>query len=565
MENSYLFMCNPRHQYWTANNRFQDFINGNLKSEIWTRVKECNINDVAYIVKTGADGKPAGIIAYGTVSKIWEEQKTEPNINGKFGKVYKAEIVFSQTFNYTNYINVTQLISDPNLKRQRWTNQSPCIKVQPSVAPLLEAKFSGSAIPPNPIKGANNNNSARQYVDTLPLNLILYGPPGTGKTYNTVNEALDRIQPTWKTDFENQKNNQNGITEIRDYALQLFNKYKEDGQIVFTTFHQSLSYEEFIEGIKPIPRTEDIVATHNNATSPTPGATQFGEGTTTFENLKMMQYEVRPGIFKQLCEKAKNDAAVSQTMLSREAEGFTETTSIIKQPYVLIIDEINRGNVSQIFGELITLIEEDKRLGNKEEMTVKLPYSSSVDPDAEPFGVPNNLYIIGTMNTADRSVEALDTALRRRFEFKEMMPDSNLVTSIIQLDSQKFKLKDIMDKINERIRVLKDREHQIGHSYFMKCEDPDDLKKVFKNKIVPLLQEYFYGNYAYIGLVLGKGFVKIDKKATEVQFADFDIDETPEKDKKYRLLAENEWDGLSMEEALNKLMGEKKEEKQKQE
>jgi 5-methylcytosine-specific restriction protein B len=191
----------------------------------------------------------------------------------------------------------------------------------------------------------------------------------------------------------------------------------------------------------------------------------------------------------------------------------------------LIIDEINRGNVSQIFGELITLLEEDKRIGDEFELKVRLPYSGTKD-DVPDFGVPSNIYIIGTMNTADRSVEALDTALRRRFSFVEMMPKPELLDN----NFHGINLQDVLKTINERIAILKDREHQIGHSYFMACKTEDDLKNVFKDKIIPLLQEYFYGDYKKIYYVLGPGFV--DKKQVDTVFAvdikgefDFDIPE----------------------------------------
>ena len=172
--------------------------------------------------------------------------------------------------------------------------------------------------------------------------------------------------------------------------------------------------------------------------------------------------------------------------------------------YVLIIDEINRGNIAKIFGELITLIEESRRLGNKEETKVALPYSGD---DEEPFSVPNNLYIIGTMNTADRSIALLDTALRRRFEFEEMMPDPALLPDA-STNIDGVNCRDLLEKMNERIRVLLDREHQIGHTYFLGLKDMDALKKAFQNKIIPLLQEYFYDNWENIDLVLNQnGFI----------------------------------------------------------
>lgn len=183
--------------------------------------------------------------------------------------------------------------------------------------------------------------------------------------------------------------------------------------------------------------------------------------------------------------------------------------------YVLIIDEINRGNIAKIFGELITLIEESRRLGETEATEVTLPYSG------ESFGVPNNLYIIGTMNTADRSIALLDTALRRRFEFKEMMPDP----SQIERDIEGVNLRKLLEKMNERIRVLLDREHQIGHTYFFVVKDMNSLKKAFQNRIIPLLQEYFYDNYEKINLVLNKnGFIEKKEIPNELVGSDL-IDE----------------------------------------
>ena len=464
-------------------------------------------------------------------------------------------------------------------------------------------------------------------------NTILYGPPGTGNTYNTVMYAVAIIEN--KKLEEIKKEN---YTEVIDR----YNKYKEDGLIEFTTFHQSYGYEEFIEGIKPVIHSDE-------------------------EDETDIQYEVVPGLFKKFCDiagkpilrKEKCDIGINESptiwKISLEGSGENSTRTecmrnnhirigydeygreitnlskgdagrnilnyfindmsigdivmscydcntvdaigvvtgeyewhdeyaeykrlrkvnwivkgikenIIKinngsrlsnptvyklrmdlsdvmeiiekysnntieveekkKNHIFIIDEINRGNISKIFGELITLIEPTKRIGQAEGQKVKLPYSQKL------FGVPNNVYLIGTMNTADRSIATIDTALRRRFNFKEMLPDSEVLDGIYVED---VSVKDIFIKMNKRITVLFDREHTLGHAYFLPLKDAptiETLANIFENSIIPLLQEYFYEDYEKIRLVLGdnqkdsedKQFITIEENDYNDLFGDTDYE-----------------------------------------
>lgn len=299
-------------------------------------------------------------------------------------------------------------------------------------------------------------------------NMILYGPPGTGKTYITATYAV--LICGWYT-LDTLKNmNHSKIMEI-------YHELEQEGRIGFTTFHQSYGYEDFIEGIRPVLDKEKTDAQNQSEEQKS-------------EKSRNLEYTMEAGVFKAFCEKAEKS----------------------KKPYVFIIDEINRGNISRIFGELITLIEESKRKGEADERSVILPYSGL------PFSVPSNVYIIGTMNTADRSIALLDTALRRRFSFVEMMPDTEVLKDIKievpempdTVDKKAGKstidIQKLLEIINQRIEVLYDREHTIGHAYFCglkKTATLDGLKNVFKKSVLPLLQEYFFDDYEKIAMVLG--------------------------------------------------------------
>lgn len=237
----------------------------------------------------------------------------------------------------------------------------------------------------------------------------------------------------------------------------------------------------------------------------------------TDENIPIEElYEVgmsQRTIYKIDDKKLKPEFFIDQGSIVSEA-------ATTEKKYVLIIDEINRGNVSSIFGELITLIETDKRAGKPEELEVVLPYSKL------PFKVPHNVYIIGTMNTADRSIESLDTALRRRFSFKEMPPKPQLIliqgkSSEVNGEVDKINLKHLLETINKRIEKLIDKDHKIGHSYFLKVNDKSSLVSCFENEVIPLLEEYFFGDFGKIGLVLGNSFIAKDD-TNNFEFAEFD-------------------------------------------
>lgn len=288
-------------------------------------------------------------------------------------------------------------------------------------------------------------------------NLILYGPPGTGKTYNSAIYAVAICDGK-------------SVDELTDYdaVMARYNELKKAGRIAFTTFHQSYGYEEFIEGIKPI----------------------------IDENTQDVGYTIESGVFKEFCQNAKSTVHTRNANPDLESAVIEENT----EPYVFIIDEINRGNISKIFGELITLIEGTKRVGMPEAASAILPYSG------DEFSVPANVYILGTMNTADRSIALMDTALRRRFQFIEMMPDSDVLRRIRADKVGDLDVAAILDKINERITFLYDREHTIGHAFFTGLKDDASIEKlqsIFEKSVIPLLQEYFYEDYQKIQLVLG--------------------------------------------------------------
>ena len=273
-------------------------------------------------------------------------------------------------------------------------------------------------------------------IVTHPLNQLLYGPPGTGKTYATARRCVEICGGAMEDSQEG----------IRRRYVELVGQ----GRVEFVTFHQSYGYEEFVEGLRPVT-----------------GGSKEGNSSVGFRLVP------RDGVLKRIAEHAR----------------------ATQSPHVLVIDEINRANISKVMGELVTLLEEDKRERAKNEIAVTLPYSH------ERFTLPANLYILGTMNTADRSIAILDTALRRRFEFEELPPDPDKLKKAA--NSTGINLSAVLRAMNERLEWLLDRDHLIGHAWLMDVHTKDDVGRVMRRKIIPLVAEYFYDDWEKVRAVLG--------------------------------------------------------------
>ena len=283
--------------------------------------------------------------------------------------------------------------------------------------------------------------SPRENGNVVPMNFILYGAPGTGKTYATAEYAMAIVEKR-KVDLT-----QKSPAE-RATLMQRYKEAIQQGRITFTTFHQSYGYEDFIQGLRP--------------------DTQNGG----------FNFVPVDGVFKRIADEAIQHG---------------------DKDYVIIIDEINRANISKVFGELITLIEEDKRWGEINALSVTLP-------SGQIFAVPNNLFIVGTMNSADKSISLIDAALRRRFAFMEVVPNAGIVENTV--------LKTVLERLNEELfKELESTDLLVGHAYFMGKEEKD-LCGIMNQSIIPLLYEYFYDNSNKVKNILEKAIAGYNFKVT---------------------------------------------------
>lgn len=434
-----------------------------------------------------------------------------------------------------------------------------------------------------------------------PLNQILYGPPGTGKTFHTIEAAVKAAEP--ELDFSIGSDGRKALKAKYDELV-------KEGRIRFVTFHQSYGYEEFVEGLRAKSDSGEIsyevepgvfkTIVNDAQMSMTSSFSKLisdyirvGDVYSSFKvervTSELVFFRKRNGCelpmprvvidalgkmegIENIDVDSLNAALLEELGTDIEPAFITGYKGLYRElipalidrsinmpneldNYVLVIDEINRGNISKIFGELITLIEDSKRSGiaNSESMKLTLPYSG------DSFSVPDNLYIIGTMNTADRSLAMMDTALRRRFDFKEMMPDASLFEYITV---KGVNLSQLLIKLNERIEALYDREHTLGHAFFFPVKDMleqqgdqaafEKLKSVFQNKILPLLEEYFFEDWHKIRLVLGDNqksktyqfVVETNISFSELFGTDNGLDEFDAENKQYKVASFNDADSV---------------------
>lgn len=548
-QRAWLFLWTPKNWDWSSldDDRATTHAGRTVNHRWGCANGKVSKGDKAYLVKVGKP--PKGIVAIGEIvseqyeAPHWDKRKEQE------GEVHQCvDIAFSRIQDPSRgdpYVTESDL-KEIDVDNQRWFPRNAGIEIKPQSARALDKLWKDVV--------EQRSIPETERVDirvTEATNKIFYGPPGTGKTYR-LNQLIEKYSDkeqapnketwliqemqnaTWFDVIVGALHDLGGrayVSDIKNHAyvqaksrfmartrhvgntiwavLQrhaheysgtvqyktrtpplVFNKsevgdwtllsarepeYKEQIELAqrwkkgpeqqptsnrceFVTFHQSYSYEDFVEGIRPV---ED-------------GETE-GIG-----------YQVMPGILRRICQRAVADPG---------------------QRYAIFIDEINRGNIAKIFGELITLIEADKRVvynddgSPKSGMEVTLPYSG------DQFGVPQNLDFYGTMNTADRSITQLDTALRRRFQFEELMPDADVIPGlrgdglIEDGEGGAINLRELLEGMNRRIRFLLNRDMTLGHAYFIGVRDFSDLERVFRQQVIPLLQEYFYENWHQIQLV----------------------------------------------------------------
>lgn len=527
--NSYLLTWNPEKYH----------VGGNSGVELGNEQQwSCNstkpqVGDRVYLMQVGVE--PRGIIAAGIVTqesfedKDWgDETKTRKYIKFKPVAVRNIPEAGQQTLNQLN-----QLAQETGINFS-WSPQSSGISIPNKISDKLASYWFDEDSLVEEISMTNNSTTKV----SLPLNQILFGPPGTGKTFTTIEHAVRAAEPNFS--WAN-----------RDELKAKYQELIRKGRIRFVTFHQSFSYEDFVEGLTAHTDNGNLVyekrlgifrqivkaAKEYQVSEVKDAATSFDECWEAFlteledhnegisiktrrSNFTVTEVDANTIRFDK--SQGQSVHTLSATTLEavfngdREIKGGLQpyyeslvrrlkeigsklnNKRVERQNYVLIIDEINRGNISRIFGELITLIEPSKRSGAAEALEVTLPLTG------DRFSVPDNLYIIGTMNTADRSLAGLDLALRRRFDFIEMppLPEELNGVSVDGIDVEKM-----LDVINRRITALLDKDHCIGHAYFIHLKDKSDvalsdLAQIFKQKIIPLLQEYFFEDWQRIRWVL---------------------------------------------------------------
>lgn len=544
---SYLLTWNPEH--------FKDGGDAGVTPHInnrWTcHSQQPKLGDPVYLVRVGVE--PRGIVASGVVSRESFEDADwrDPTQTRRYIEFIPDDIRPTLADGLLPLQQLEQLNTTPH-ENFRWNPQSSGIVIPAPIASALKDKW-------NSTKPLRNT-----MLTSIPHNQILFGPPGTGKTYQVIDKALAILAPELL---------QAGVSRAELQAK--FAEFEQAGQVAFVTFHQSFSYEDFVEGLRAetsetgelnyrvvdgvfltmckraqsgriakddpfdqalimlqqkIEQSEDgQISMQTSQGKPFKVSYSGGETFLFFPasnpNLKN-GYTANLKFVRELYEtgtsKAYNLSYVKGMLHYLKSacglpNNFQRVVEKQRKPFVLIVDEINRGNISRIFGELITLLESSKREGAPEALSVTLPYSRSS------FAVPDNLYIIGTMNTADRSLAGLDLALRRRFTFVEMPPQPELLDDV---DVDGVNIGALLRVMNQRIAVLLDRDHCIGHAYFMPLLADNRLpvlRDIFQQKIIPLLQEYFFEDWQRIRWVLNDQN-KADAAAFVVEDQSFSLD-----------------------------------------